>query len=177
MKVFWKKGYEGTSLSDLTEAMGINRPSLYAAYGNKEELFRKVLDRYGECATGYFEKALAEPTARAVIEKLFTSTITFLCDARNPRGCLVVQGALCCGDEAEAVREEVRLRRIQVLDRLEARFKRARKEGDLAAGVNYAHLARYVAIVMNGLSVQASNDATCEEMRGAVDFALKSLPV
>src|ERR1700716_3131988 len=74
LRVFWQKGYEGTSLSDLTEAMGINRPSLYAAFGNKEELFRKALDCYGEGPVSYFAKALEEPTARQVIEKLLYSS-------------------------------------------------------------------------------------------------------
>src|SRR6187431_311201 len=100
LDVFWRKGYEGASLSDLTEAMGINRPSLYAAFGNKEELFRKALDRYGEGPASYVAQALAEPTARLVIEKLLTAGASLLGDPKNPRGCLAVQAALCCGDEA-----------------------------------------------------------------------------
>ena len=74
MMVFWHKGYDGASLTDLTDAMGINRPSLYAAYGNKEQLFRKALDRYGEGPASYFAEALEEPTARKVIEKLLRET-------------------------------------------------------------------------------------------------------
>ncbi len=70
LKVFWRKGYEGASLPDLTKAMGINRPSLYAAFGNKEELFRKALDRYSEGPACHVREALSEPTARKVVEKL-----------------------------------------------------------------------------------------------------------
>src|SRR5438094_9922303 len=90
LKVFWRKGYEGTSLPDLTKAMGINRPSLYAAFGNKEELFRKALDRYAEGPAAYAAEALNEPTARAVAELLLEGSVNLLTDPRNPRGCLVV---------------------------------------------------------------------------------------
>src|SRR5437588_3573741 len=94
LKVFWRKGYEGTSLPDLTKAMGINRPSLYAAFGNKESLFRKALDRYAEGPAAYMREALNKPTARAVAERLLGGTIDLLTDRRNPRGCHMVHGAL-----------------------------------------------------------------------------------
>ena len=98
LHVFWQHGYEGASLSDLTEAMGINRPSLYAAFGNKEELFRRALDRYAEKGPGaVHRKALAEPTARAVVERLLNGVAEFLTEPNNPPGCLAVQGALSCG--------------------------------------------------------------------------------
>src|SRR3954466_14672758 len=93
LKVFWRKGYEGATLPDLTRAMGINRPSLYAAFGSKEALFRKVIDRYVEGPASYVRAALAEPTARAVAERLLAGTIDVVTDRHNPRGCLIVQGA------------------------------------------------------------------------------------
>src|SRR5438093_7941762 len=96
LQLFWQKGYEGTSLSDLTEAMGINRPSLYAAFGNKEALFRKALDRYAHGPASYVREALNEPTARAVVERLLRATADALRDPRTPPGCLAVQGALAC---------------------------------------------------------------------------------
>src|SRR6266852_3492764 len=101
--VFWRKGYEGTTLSDLTEAMGINRPSLYAAFGSKEGLFRKALDRYAEGPAAYVREALNEPTARAVAERLLGGAADLLTDPRHPRGCLAVQGALACGEAADSV--------------------------------------------------------------------------
>ena len=97
MHVFWVKGYEGASLSDLTSAMRINRPSLYAAFGNKEELFRKVLDRYMDGPLAYFGKALAAPKARDVIEQIFFGAARMAGDPRLPAGCLMVQGALAVG--------------------------------------------------------------------------------
>ena len=106
LEVFWRKGYQGASLSDLTGAMGINRPSLYAAFGNKEELFGKVLDRYAEGPTGYMAQALRAPTAREVARRFLRGVIDQLTDKRTPRGCLLVQSALVCADAAESVRAE-----------------------------------------------------------------------
>src|SRR5438445_7093175 len=109
MHVFWAKGYEGASLSDLTRAMRINRPSLYAAFGNKEQLFGKVLDRYMEGPVAYFGKALAAPKARDVVEEIFLGTARMADDPRIPAGCRMVQGPLACGDTS--VRKEVAGRR------------------------------------------------------------------
>ena len=92
MRVFWRRGYEGATLPDLTAAMGINRPSLYAAFGSKEELFRKALDRYVKGPAAYVREALNEPTARGVADRLLSGTIDLVTDRRNPRGCLIVQG-------------------------------------------------------------------------------------
>src|SRR4029077_803517 len=92
LNVFWRKGYEGTSLPDLTKAMRINRPSLYAAFGNKETLFHKVIERYAAGPAAYFEAALLQPTARAVVEHLFRGSVDLLTDRRHPGGCLAVQG-------------------------------------------------------------------------------------
>src|SRR6202011_2644122 len=97
--VFWRKGYEGTSLSDLTKALGANRPSLYAAFGDKEALFRKALDRYLDGPAASIQEALQEPAARAVVERLLRGASDLNAGPRNPGGCLMVQGALAC-DEA-----------------------------------------------------------------------------
>src|SRR5438876_317753 len=101
LKVFWKKGYEGASLPELTRAMGINRPSLYAAFGNKEALFRKAMKRYAEGPASYVRRALEATTARRVFERLLEGGIDMVTRPGQPRGCLAVQGALACGEEAE----------------------------------------------------------------------------
>src|SRR5580658_4662785 len=88
LQVFWRQGYEGSSLADLTQAMGINPPSLYAAFGNKAGLFRETLDRYTDGPAGYVRTALEAPTARAVAERLLQGAIDLLSDERHPRGCL-----------------------------------------------------------------------------------------
>ena len=176
LKVFWRKGYEGASLSQLTRAMGINRPSLYAAFGNKEALFRKALDRYAEGPAAYVREALDEPTARAVAERLLGGTIDVLTDPRNPRGCLMVQGALACGEAAESVRRELASRRASGEGALRRRFERARAEGDLPADSDPADLARYVATVIHGMSVQAAGEASREELRRVAEMALRAWP-
>jgi AcrR family transcriptional regulator len=176
LKVFWRKGYEGTTLSDLTRAMGINRPSLYAAFGSKEELFRKALDRYAEGPAAFFPKALVEPTARAVAQRLLGGAIDRVTDRRNPRGCLMVQGALACGEAAEAVRRELASRRLASEAALRQRFERARADGDLPADANPADLARYIVTVLQGMAVQAAGGASREELRRVGETAMRAWP-
>src|SRR5437660_4505491 len=142
MHVFWSKGYEGASLSNLTRAMRINRPSLYAAFGNKEELFRKVLDRYVDGPLAYFGKALAALKARDVIEQIFFGAAKMAGDPRLPSGCLMVQGALACGDAAGSVRKEAAGRRTGAEVALRRRLQRGKREGDLPKHGDPAGLAR-----------------------------------
>jgi AcrR family transcriptional regulator len=110
MHVFWRKGYDGTSLSDLTRAMRINAPSLYAAYGNKAALFGKVIDRYAAGPGRYVPKALEAPTAREVVEQLFKGVVGLQVAKNHPGGCLLVQGAMSAGDKTSRIRKEVTAR-------------------------------------------------------------------
>ena len=176
LQVFWRRGYEGATLPDLTAAMGINRPSLYAAFGSKEELFRKALDRYVEGPAAFVREALNEPTARAVAERLLGGTIDLVTDRRNPRGCLIVQGALACGETAESVRREVAARRVAGEVAVRQRFERARADGDLPAEADAADLARYVVTVMRGMAVQAAGGASREDLRRVAELALRAWP-
>src|SRR5438093_8544406 len=144
LKVFWRKGYEGAYLSDLTTAMGINRPSLYAAFGNKEALFGRVLDRYADGPAAYVREALREPSARAVVERLLSGVIGLLADPRTPAGCLMVQGALACGKDSDPIRQELISRRAASEAAIRRRFKRAIAEGDLPADVDPGDLARFI---------------------------------
>src|SRR5207253_2318901 len=155
LQVFWRKGYEGASLSDLTGAMGINRPSLYAAFGGKEALFRQAVDRYVEGPGAHVRQALEEPTARAAVERVLRRTVDLLTDPGTPPGCLLVQGALTCGEADEPIRRELASRRATGGAALRTRFERAIAEGDLPAGADPADLARFVATVIWGLAVQA----------------------
>src|ERR1700722_4582159 len=107
LRVFWRKGYEGTSLSDLTTAVGVNRPSLYAAFGDKKALFRKALGHYLTGPAAYTEEALKEPTARAVVERLLQGAADLNTAPRNPGGCLMVQGALACSEASDSIRKEL----------------------------------------------------------------------
>lgn len=174
--LFWRHGYEGTSLSALTEAMGINMPSLYSAFGNKESLFRKVLDRYIQKPASYLPNALKEPTARRVVEKLFRGAINMVMDPRHPDGCLLVQGALVSGPLAEPIREELDRRRAGAQAALRRRFERAVEEGDLPPDTNARRLAAYVITLIWGLSVQATGGSTRSQLKEVADVALGSWP-
>jgi AcrR family transcriptional regulator len=176
LDVFWRKGYEGASLSDLTKAMRINRPSLYAAFGDKEKLFRKVLDHYAAGPASHSRAALQEPTSRAVVERLLYGTADMLTSGATSRGCLWVQGALACGNGADSVRKELISRRLAGEAALHQRLKRAITEGDLPPNANPASLARYVAIIIQGMSVQAASGASRSQLRGIIDIALESWP-
>ncbi len=171
MRVFWQKGYEGTSLDDLTAAMRISRPSLYAAFGDKESLFRKVLDRYEEDAA-YVREALKQPTARAVVEQLLQGTADMTTKPRAPHGCLLVHGALVCGGSASALRKELASRRSKGETLLRKRLQRAQWEGDLPADASPTDLARYVVTVIRGMAVDAASGATRKQLHRVAQTAL-----
>ena len=176
LKVFWHKGYEGTSLTDLTAAMGINRPSLYAAYGNKEALFRKVLHRYMAGAAEILRESMAKPTSRAVVEHLLLSSAEGVTCPDNPHGCLTVRCALSSGEAADCIRLEMVRCRADGESILRQRLERAQAEGDLPADADPADLARYVMTVHQGMSVQAAGGASGEQLRQVVATALKAWP-
>jgi AcrR family transcriptional regulator len=174
MHVFWDKGYEGASLSNLTRAMRINRPSLYAAFGNKEQLFGKVLDRYMSGPVGFFGKALALPKARNVVEQIFLGTARMGDDSRAPAGCLLVQGALACGNAS--AKKEVAARRAAAEVALRRRLQRAEREGDLPKNADPAELAHYVMTVIRGMAVQAAGGASRDQLHRVAQIALRAWP-
>jgi AcrR family transcriptional regulator len=127
MEVFWRHGYEGATIAQLTDAMGINPPSLYAAFGNKEGLLKAALDRYTAKRAGWMEGVLSAPTARDVAERMLMGTADSQTDPDNPPGCLLVQGGLACGTGSENVPFELAARRALTEDQLRERFVRAKK--------------------------------------------------
>ena len=173
LHLFQRKGYEGTSLSDLTEAIGVNRPSLYAAFGSKEELFRKVLDRYTEKHDAEFTAALAQPTAHRVAEAVLLASLHEPLESEVP-GCLLVQGALACSDEGSSVRYELSRRREVMVTLLCRRFEQAKAAGDMTANAEPADMARYLVTVLNGMSVQAAGGAGADALRRVAEVALKA---
>jgi AcrR family transcriptional regulator len=176
LHVFWQNGYEGTSIADLTEAMGINPPSLYAAFGNKETLFREALDRYEARRDEIMAEAFAAPTAREAMTRLLEGTADRLSDKGKPRGCLMVQGALCGGEECETVKRDLASRRAGGEALIRERLKRAKREGDLPDDADPAALARFVSTILQGMSVQASGGATRKELHAIADIALRAWP-
>ncbi|MFD1704440.1 TetR/AcrR family transcriptional regulator [Methylopila henanensis] len=176
LEVFWRHGYEGASLSDLTDAMGITRPSLYATYGNKEELFRKVLDRYEQNHLCFVADALAEPTARRAIERLLKGYADVLTDPMHPPGCLGVNSGVACSEAGSTIRDELVARRSLSERTLRERLDKAATDGELPPDEDPADWARYVMAVGLGMAVKASSGADRAELYRVADLALRALP-
>ena len=174
LQMFWRKGYLGTSLTDLTEAMGINRPSLYATFGNKETLFRKVLDRYSDRQRAYLREALEEPTARRVIERMMYGVVDLVTNPCNPSRCLFALSMLSCGDPDDPLHKELAERRVLGEIAIRDRFERALSEGDLPSDTDPATLARFVVTVNFGMSVQAASGASRAQLLEVVQTALQA---
>ena len=176
LRIFWQRGYEGASMAELTSAMGITKPSLYAAFGNKESLFKKALDLYERDKMAYVGEALAADTCRGVAEHLLRGAVGMTTSTCDPRGCLGVISSVACGAEAESIRDEVTRRRSSSSQALIDRFVRAAVEGDLNDGIEPDALARYLMAVLQGLALQAGNGASRNELDQLVDTTLAVWP-
>jgi AcrR family transcriptional regulator len=176
LELFWRKGYEGTSLSDLTDAMGITRPSLYATFGNKEELFRKALHRYDDTCMAFTRDSMKEPTARQVVTRLLYGYADGQTDQARPPGCMDVNGAIACSEAVEPIKQELTGRRVASEAALGRRLEEARAAGDLPAECDPAGLARYVMTVAHGMAIQASSGADRAALYSVVDMVLKAWP-
>jgi AcrR family transcriptional regulator len=176
MTVFWIKGYEGASLSDLTEAMGISRPSLYAAYGNKEELFRRALERYGEGPSSYEREALTQPTARAVAEGLLRGAADVQTDPDTPAGCLAVLGTTYCAEDSSPIGKTVIAFRLAGHAAIRERFERALVEGDLPPDADPKALTHYIGTVVCGMAVLAASGATRNELERVIELTMRGWP-
>lgn len=165
LRVFWKQGYEGTSLPDLTRAMGINRPSMYAAFGNKEALFKKVVQRYAEGPAGYIASALMARTAQQVFESLLRNAAELLGDPRHPRGCMMVSGALVCRASNRSIQKQLAKYRTAAEVMIRNRFERARREGDWPLKPSPAAMAKLAMTIIHGMSVQAAGEASRSQLR------------
>jgi AcrR family transcriptional regulator len=172
--LFWQNGYEGTSLGDLTTAIGISPPSFYFAFGNKEGLFRKVIERYFAEQSKLAEAALPKPTPRAVATHFLNGYVDVLTDPRHAPGCLAMNSSLPCaaGDPLRAWLAELR---EQTRMRFRDRFAEGRS-GGLPAGMDADALARLVMVTAWGLAVEAQSGATRKELRRTVALALPAWP-
>lgn len=174
--VFWAKGYEGASMAELTAAMGITKPSLYAAFGNKEQLFHKALDLYEHEKLAYTREALRQPTARAVAEYFMRGAIDAQTSSCDPKGCLGVIGSTACGAEAESIKAEVIKRRASSSAALLDRFRQAQRDGDLPATIAPEALSQYLFTILQGMAVQAGAGATRAELESVLDTSLMIWP-
>jgi AcrR family transcriptional regulator len=176
IEVFWRHGYEGASIAHLTDAMGINPPSLYAAFGNKEGLFRKAVDRYVAQHAKFWDVAREAPTARGMVEHLLRASADFLTEDCNPHGCMLVRGALACSEASEEIRKELVARRANGEVAIRERLERAKSDGELPPDLEPADFARYLMTVLEGMSVQAAGGASRADLHRVADMTLRAWP-
>lgn len=172
--VFWRKGYEGVSYTDLTQATGVERPALYSAFGNKEELFRQVLVRYYEHYLDYFPAALEPPTSGEVVAHLLFRSAELHTRYPDRKGCLYVHGALAGSENAESIRCALINARIDGEVSLRDRLERAKQEGDLPETANCAALAAFVMAVLHGMAVQAKAGFGLDMLEAVAEQALST---
>jgi len=176
MGLFRAHGYEGTSMTELTTAMGMNKASIYAAFGSKEDLFRKALERYRAGPAAFVATALAEPTAHKVVQRLLVAAAESLAGNDHAGGCMIVQGALTCGTDAQRIQAELAEHRRAFEQALVRRFERARLERDLPDTIDCKVLGKLVATVHQGMSVQASSGASKRDLLNVVHLFLAQFP-
>ncbi|MET0936659.1 MAG: TetR/AcrR family transcriptional regulator [Luteibacter sp.] len=172
IEVFMAKGYDGATLTDLTEAMGINPPSLYAAFGSKEGLFRQALTRYEEERDAKLRDALAASTATETVRRFLHDSVEEQTRPDRAHGCLFIQGGLACGTQGEQVREPLTLARLGGYRPLADRFRAAQDTGEISKDTDPEALARYVCALVHGLAVQAASGVPRDQMLAVVDMTM-----
>lgn len=175
MLLFWERGYEGTSMADLTQAMGLNPSSIYAVFGDKHALFQLAVKRYIEIRAQYAVKALEEPTLEKFIRALFDNTVAFLTTPGHPARCMTLSGAVGCSVDASPARDLMTEIRKQNEVALRERLLKARKSGELPKDVNVDDYTRYLSTIIAGLSIQAANGSTKAELKRTAKMALRYL--
>lgn len=174
--MFWRKGYEGVSYTDLTQATGVERPALYSAFGNKEALFRRALERYYEKYLDFFPAGLELATSREVVAHILYSAADMHTRHQDHKGCLGVHGVLAGSDEAEPVRLTLIRARAEGEAMLRNRLERAKQEGDLSETANCAALAAFVMAVLHGMAVQAKAGFSRDMLDAVAEQALSTWP-
>ncbi|MFF5185334.1 TetR/AcrR family transcriptional regulator [Streptomyces sp. NPDC000345] len=175
--LFWQHGYEGTSISDLTAAMGISPPSLYAAFGDKRTLFTEVVDRYGSTFGAFMENALAqESDTRTGFARMLDEAAVSYTDPEHPAGCLVITAATNYSPQTADIEQDLRARRVANIRSFEERLKDAEARGSLPEGADTRALAVYFAAVVQGMSQQARDGATTAELRRVAEYAMAAWP-
>ena len=177
LELFWARGYEATSISDLKEAMGITAPSLYAAFGNKDALFMECVELYsrdylGEIFTSLFQSG----TARAAIEKIMLQFGALYAGAGHPKGCLIVAGATNCGPEAAVIEADLKRRRAEGVALLRGRIQKGIQAGEFKSRVDAGELAEFYSAVLLGLAMRARDGASRKEMESTARTSLLAWP-
>jgi AcrR family transcriptional regulator len=175
-ELFWKKGYEQTSVADLTEDMGIAPPSFYSAFESKDGLFRKVIHHYTTKYLGFMEDAFRQPTARGVAETMLYGCADVYSDPANPGGCLLMNSSLPSLETTVGVRQELATQRKARRTRLRKRFQEAKASGDLPSDADPEELARFVMSIGWGLAVDAQSGASKRDLYRTVARAMRAWP-
>jgi AcrR family transcriptional regulator len=175
MEVFWSKGFEATSISDLTEAMDINPPSLYSAFGDKEKLFLEAIESYSK-RRGESCPYADEPTARGAIEKLLQYMARDLAESSHPRGCLMMMAAATSANASPSLQKILTEKRLGARDNLRARIKQGIEDGDVPAGTDATSLADFYSTVMMGMSLQAKDGVSRKSLLATVQQAMQIFP-
>jgi AcrR family transcriptional regulator len=177
MRLFWERGYEGTSMADLSLAMGIHPSSIYAAFGDKQELFALAAKRYADVPAQYMVKALKQPTLRAFILAAFDNTVEFLGSKEHPSSCFTLTGAISCGMDTEPAKLLMREMRLQNEAAIKARLLKARKAGEFPKEENVDDYTRYLSSLLSGLAIQAANGSSRAELKRTAELALRHLGI
>jgi AcrR family transcriptional regulator len=177
MRLFWTRGYEATSIADLAEAMGINPPSLYAAFGDKRRLFAEAVERYRKGPGGFAAEAFAgAATAREAITRLLDRVAEVYVDPACPRGCMVIHAGQNCARGDEEVAEALALIRRETQRFIRARLEEGAQSGEVNADADPAELAAFYAAVLQGMSTQARDGASASELRAIAGRAMAAWP-
>jgi AcrR family transcriptional regulator len=173
MQVFWQRGYEATSLSDLTQAMGINAPSLYAAFDCKEALFEEALALYQGSEGAAPQRLLQEaPTAREGFAAMLRFHAADYVNPQKPPGCMAVLAAIVGAPENKSVRDLMSRTRRAAVDSLAARIRRGISAGDVPKGADPVAMAAFYMTLLQGMSIQARDGATKKQLQATVDAAI-----
>lgn len=177
MRLFWSRGYEATSVSDLTEAMGITPPSLYSAFGDKKQLFLEAVDHYAAGPGQFAQRALSEePTAERAVRRLLMDSVDSFCDPSRPKGCMVVLAATNCTAESDDVLRALVVRRQMGERALRDRIAIGRAAGELQPGADIDALTGLVIATLYGLSIKARDGASRSNMRKIVTQMMRAWP-
>jgi AcrR family transcriptional regulator len=175
MLLFWERGFEGTSMADLTHVMGLSPSSIYAAFGDKHDLFALAAKRYLEYRAQYAGRALAQPTLEGAVRALFENTVEFLTTAGHPPTCMSLVGATGCSVDATPAKQLMTEIRKQNQAAIKSRLVKARKSGELPKEINMDDYTRYLSTILAGLSIQAANGSTKAELKRTAQMGLRYL--
>lgn len=177
MQLFWRHGYEGTSIADLTDAMGVTPPTLYAAFGSKEALYREALAHYGESEGSERSRVMCEErSAYRALENYLRDAARDFSDPAKPGGCMISTSSLQTAVENKPARQAAAELRAKALNAFTLKLKYAQKTGELPVDTDAVALARFYAAIVQGMSVQAFDGADTKALDNMVTFAMLAWP-